>query len=491
MIAKMTIEAKGKIFLIALTFLVVSFTGYSSQTNAQTKDPSDSATNGYHIRNYSWKGRKGRVTYPSNMENGKRYPLVIILRGYGFGYDEYKYLQKHLARNGFITASVDVVAGDLAEYNVKLHKNAADEAWDFVADFLFNNWSRSNQINPQSIAIVGHSQGGTTARYLAHKLSPFKPFINVRSVVAMAPSDMLNQDFLSGDQTTGFLQLYGTADGDTSPYTVFEQYDNAGTNGSQSAFNSVDFYKAVKLISGASHLGYSDRQGPWAIGPNTDDQRDLVKGYILAFLSAHNRSNWTWHDSHIQGEAVAGDWSAAVYTSFRGLHRFVIDNFDNEGLYRTSNVYFAMEGSADVPHDTGVLYAFNNQFTRNITWAIPNGKRDVRGFKYLSLRISQFSDQEINDLFVRIRNGTTWSQKIRLTDHGEIPKPISMDEDGSVHPMATIRIPLENFGPHNDVNNVRIQFEGDANGKVISIDDLEFSDLNWFVFPFQPFSLKE
>jgi Chlorophyllase enzyme len=459
-----------------------------SSTAALASDPSTVSTYGYCFYNYNWDGVGARVYHPSNGGCAASVfsPLVVILHAAGvsppYAHTDYDYLQRHLARNGFISVSLDLVADSIGAGD---QEDAAELAWSLVEEHLWSNWPKSVYIDPDSVALIGHSRGGSTVRYLARELAG-DPLFRVRSVISLAPSSD-EGPFLTGQDTIATLQIYGTADGDTSPHATYRHFDGAGDNGPQNdpAWNDEVVYKAVKLAGSASHTGYSDQ--------GSVDQQDMVKGYVLAFLKAHNADDVTWYEDYIRGDAVPADWAEPVFTSYSdGFYRRVIDNFDDGFLAgttiggavstwsATASVLDLSDAAADV-HSTHALWTWGAGDGSHVTWTIPASKRNASLFKWLSLRIGQTSGAPATGLRMQIRNGAVWSPEIALTDHGQLAQPtwmcfLGLPPCADYEHMATIRIPLDAFGAHNDVQFVRLRFRGDAFPDTFILDNLEFSE---------------
>ena len=447
-------------------------------------DPAFAATSGWCFGNYSWNGTKARIYHPSNggCSQSVYSPLVILLHAKGtmdpYDHTEYHYLQRHLARNGFISVSVEVADQD--------PDDAAITALDFVDDFVLSHWKKRVYIDHSSVGLVGHSRGGAAMRFLAQTLESH-PTLQVKSVVALAPASQ--GPFLKGGQTIGYLHIYGTNDGDTSPADTYRHYDRSGDDGPQldPVWNGDVLYKAVKLMVGASHRGYSDK--------GAAVQNDAVKGYVLAFLAAHNKRDATWYEGYIRGCEVPGGRADPVYTSYSdGFYRRVIDNFDDGSVANSTiggvtatSLATAQVIDAPFPHSTKALWMWGQSTNGLVTWTIPEGKRNASAFEWLSVRGAQLSGAPANDLRIQIRNGVTWSPEVRLTDHGLMPQPIGMCyamQGGGCLPsdlqveshLATIRVPLSAFGPHDDVQNVRFLFRGDSVPDAFLVDNLEFSE---------------
>jgi hypothetical protein len=216
----------------------------------------------------------------------------------------------------------------------------------------------------------------------------------------------------------------------------------------------------------------------------------LVKGYVLAFLAAHNRNDVTWYEDYIRGPERPGGWIEPVFTSYSdGFYRRVIDNFD-DGLTSGTTIGGEIATSlatasvidAGYPHDTYALWMWGSSTNGVVNFTIPSGKRNADNFKWLSLRIAQWTGAPSNDLRIQIRNGVTWSPELRLTDSGPIPQPTGMCYAGNdpcpiiTKHMATIRVPLADFGAHNNVEIVSLRFRGDSVVDTFVVDNLEFSE---------------
>jgi hypothetical protein len=454
--------------------------------HALASDPSGVGTHGVCRYNYNWNGTRARVYHPANSgscSSSVYGPLVVILHATGYDHLDYETIQHHLARNGFTSASIDVLADGTAPAD---HQAAADTAWTFVDDFLLTAWSKRFYVDPTSVALIGHSRGGDTVRYLADMLAG-DPVAQVKAVVSLAPSSSSGL-FLDGMQTVATLDMWGTIDGDVSYGGAIHHFDRSGSEGSQldPTWDDQVTYKSLKLVHQLPHQGYSD--GFAGV--------DTVKGYVLAFLKAHNHGDVTWYEDYIRGDAVPDGWPHPVFSSYSdGFLRRVIDNFDdgsalNSTIGGVTATFKATMSVLDLGanpgtymHDTEALWMWGTGDGSLVTWTIPAGKRDASSFEWLSLRIAQTSGAPANDLRIQLRNGLTWSPELRLTDYGAIPQPTKVCAGICVtrSHLATIRVPLAAFGAHDDVQHVRFVFRGDSFPDTFVIDNLELSE--WILKP--------
>jgi hypothetical protein len=452
-------------------------------------DPAAAVAGGWCNNNVVWNGTTARVYYPSSggCDSSVFSPLVVVMRGAGFSHLDYHYLLRHLARNGYIGVSIDAVPESLT---VAGYQAAADKAWAFVTDFMWTAWSKRFFIDPSRVALIGHSRGGEAVKFLADDLAG-DPLFQVRSVIALAPTNQ-HHVALTGNSTVSAMVLVGGSDADTTTDRAYSTHDEASSDGSQSdpAVNPAVLYRAMKLLSGGSHAGFATEAA----------QSSVTQGYVLAFLHAHLRNDVTYYEDYVRGDAVPAAWPLPVTTQYSdGFLRRVIDNFDDGTLANPtiggsigqslgSGGVIDLDPSPDTPHHTHALRYTPPANGSGFVWGIPPGKTDVTLFKYLSLRVGQLAGVPTDDLRVRIVNSGVSSPSIRLTDHGVLAQPVAMclapvpafpgacASIATQAHMGTIRVPLDAFGPHDNVTTVHLTAASEAIDGEFLIDNLELSE---------------
>lgn len=466
----------------------------SEAAQAVVSDPSSVVTTGYCVSTYTWNGTTARVYWPANGGCSATFdsPLVVLLHGATYAYTDYPLLLRHLARNGFIAATVDVLAADDFPQD---HVDAAEEAWTFVEDFLLSNWSLRDNIDQSSIALVGHSRGGATVRFLADKLSTERPNA-VKSVVSLAPTGDDNE-LMTGVDTEGFLTLHDSLDHDVNARNVYKHHDRSGDDGPQfdPVWDNDVLYRSMKLLEGGSHEGFSNRTHP---AGTVIPQHLVTQGYVLAFLKKHNAGDATWYEDYIRGDAVPGSWGWSIISQYSdGWARRVIDHFEDGALSNstigdavstngtvTASVIDLSVAPAVYVHKTRALHVAPDSEGSSVQWAIPSGKRNALALEWLSFRIGQVSGAAADDVFVQIRNGSTWSAEVAVSAHGTIAQPIGFcvqvfggcNGTEMLRTMGTVRVPLSALGDHDDVTAVRVKFRGDTLSASYVLDNLEFSE---------------
>lgn len=423
-------------------------------------------------------------------------PFVVILRGNGFDYRDYDYLQDHLARNGMLSASINKVAAGESAADHQAVADAAEGYFTsacFQANFL-DNFPTAEAVDFERTALIGHSRGGESVRYLADNLSTHPDF-NVRGVVSMAPTRATGAT-LYGNETPAYMLLYGTHDQDVEPDAAFGSHDLAGWNeGSTPTIWDLD--RSMKLFIGGFHGGFAD----YGVGL-FPVQWEVTQGYVNAFLRAWLLGDWQFYDGYVRGDQVPGTWDNGISSQYSSsTARRVIDNFQDlnvspntlGGAVTTFGIdqVEALDATAlaETSHAGRLLRFTPGQDNAYVAWDIPVGQRNANGYLYLSLRLGMLEGSGPLSGRLWIKNGNNYAW-VDLADYGGVPEPTAMCTESAALScitfedqgyMRTLRVPLSAFGPHNDVRTVYLQFLSGAVGDDFMVDNVEFSHAFVFV----------
>jgi pimeloyl-ACP methyl ester carboxylesterase len=488
----------GKSTLCALTWtlLLCSTLGcddpeLDGETEQEFRVASDPALAGSHVACVDageFGGRDVVIRYPMGgncLSTLPDSPIVLLLHGNTFAYTDYAYLLDHLAENGFIAVSANI----LADETPNAHDGHTAAAADAVAllDDLRASWAFGDAIDPTNLAIIGHSRGGMTAAYLAHELEGGGDPWTVRAIVKLAGK--ANGAWpIDGSSSTGLLLLQGSYDTDQQARTGFENYDLSGTEGPADGL-----YKAMKLLEAGNHSGFSSKFG-------TFDQAHVAKGYVLAFLAAHLLGDWTWYQDYIRDDEVPWGWGSRIATQYSdGYLRKVVDNFEDQTLANPTIALGALSktlsttasvidvaGSFAIQGDTWALQASGSTMGDYVQWTFPGFNGNL--YKWLSLRIGQVDGAASSSVSVQIRNAGVWQPTVSLSGYGPIETPMLMcpksnsgctygSWEAEAH-MGSIRVPLTDLGSRNSIDGVRLVFTSKALNRTYVLDNLEFAGMS-------------
>ncbi|HEV8579201.1 MAG TPA: hypothetical protein VGX68_08965 [Thermoanaerobaculia bacterium] len=469
----------------------------------------------------------GKVRFPSatcsytdGPPSGR--PILVFAHGNDMTYTDHDYLMAHLARNGFVTASIE---------NSGSNEERASQMISYL-NGMHTFWGWRTRLS-DDVAFAGHSRGGeaavTAARLLAETPALGAEPYDVEAVISIAPTDGgggLEDDpreTLTGAATDGFLGLYGSQDIDvhgspafdgspTEPQaTVFAIYDRAGSEGSSEGFvfTGTHVDKAFVFIYGFAHRDFLDE------GLGSSDGRNVAKAYFNAFLrwKVFGQTSYRgFFDGSWRPESLA---SLELFQQLSAGQRRIVDNFENGDLevnamgsavttsvdgiltFMEDELFHLVQSS---PHDTGGLRV-TWVAPSWVRWSIPNSAplgvgplRDVSGYTYLSLRAAQVylntynTEGEDQDFQVRLYTGAGYSAKVPVSLHGRVPYPdpficnsvfycgIGVPTDYTKSAMTTIRIPLSAFtgADLTDVRYVYLYFDLPEHPQgSITVDSLE------------------
>ena len=287
--------------------IITETVDYSGFDSMDERGFSDKITEFFSDYDFAETPVKGQIWYPEGMTD---LPVFFFVHGNHDSdvpsYLGYEYLGEYLASNGYVVVSVDEnIINELGEGNDK----RAILLLDNMKAVLESNEDPDSPIcgiiDPDRIAIGGHSRGGEMApvAYLFNDLDrypedgniSFDYHFNISSIVAIAPCvDQYRPVRRSVEiSDVDYLLIHGSNDQDVSSMMGEKQYNNI-------SFSEEDGYhfKTSVYILGANHGQFNSLWGRYDMAGATNgylntnhfideaDQKLIAKAYIRAFLDA-------------------------------------------------------------------------------------------------------------------------------------------------------------------------------------------------------------
>ena len=293
----------------------VDFTKFDSYKN---RNPFQKFTELFKDYDFKKTPMKGKIWYPKGQ---KKCPALFFVHGNHIAsipsYLGYEYLGEYLASNGYVVVSVDEnIINCLEEGNDKRAILFLDNMKTLLAENKNEDSPINGLIDPDRIAIGGHSRGGEMAAtaYLFNDLDvypedgnvKFNYHFNISSIVAIAPC--VDQYMPVGHSVrisdVNYLLLHGSNDQDVSVDMGEKQYNNVTFSGDREG----DYLKSSVYILGANHGQFNSLWGRYDLEGATNgyintnnfidesDQKLIAKAYIRTFLDTTLRLNNTYRE---------------------------------------------------------------------------------------------------------------------------------------------------------------------------------------------------
>ncbi len=435
------------------------------------------------------------------------YPLVMVVHGNGHSYTSYDPLLEHLARNGFIAASIHLNTGmrGLGRANVAF-------AHLPVLQAMFGAKLQNN------IGLMGHSRGGEGVVKAARLNQTGALGHNINALMSLAPTDQYGSESLGGAWATPYFVLYGSRDGDidggiwTSGYTVpqtgFALWDRASGADKTMVFVHLATHNGFMTTNYDAEFGDAGSVAPPA------DQRKVTIAYANAFFRQHLKAEPQWNGM------FAGDWRPAsvaatgldLYAQYATTGTQEVDDFESGAGWTSSSSGgtvsqsglpavpqegklhdHAMAAGLDdrSPHDRKGMLIRWDSLGDEVVFSVPAAGQDVSGFAALSVRIAQVEASasnpanQLQNLRIALQDGGGTERAVRAGHFRDIPYPDQRSNPATrKSAMTTIRIPLTAYtikaagAPQvdlTDVTSVKLRFTEKPTGE-IDIDDVAFTD---------------
>jgi hypothetical protein len=465
--------------------------------------------------------KKGVVFFPADIAGATTasqvstvsasYPLIVVVHGNsGFtnSYQGYNYLLEHLAKNGFIAASIHMNPGMeiLGRCEVTLAHIAALK-------------SKFGSTVANNIGLMGHSRGAE-AVYIVPRFNHDRALGHaINAVIPLAPTNFHPAESLNGAWSTPLNVMYGSMDGDVSGVTFngFQLYDRAaGSN------------KGMVFIYGACHdrfnsvWGDTDITAPWSSLTAADvpkiisaaAHQKIARGYMTAFFLEKLQGK-TEYESVTKGEWIPAEVKAAdggtikLFIQYQDTNHLVLDDFEgphSATSWQTSAIGGSVNDSgtlvvppsentlhaldAQSPHQTAGLLLKWNGLADVLKFDIPPANQNVSAFTAISFRVSQKTASASNPVNMEQNMRLTFtdtagsSRKVRVSRFNIIPFPHQRGISSlTKSAMCTVRIPLSSYTIQvintqrvdlTQLASISFEFSVNTTGE-IEIDSLEFT----------------
>ena len=462
----------------------------------------------------------GRIWYP---EGEKNCPVLFIAHGNHVvtvdSYLGYAYLGEYLASWGYVVVSVDHNACNMLSGE---NDGRAILLLEHIGQVLeYNETQLAGLIDPERIALAGHSRGGemvaTAAlfndydRYPENGVTAFDYHYNIRSLIAIAPTE---GQYEPGDHSVeltdiNYLLLYGSNDQDVSNYQGMNQYENIHFTG------EGEYIKSALWIAGANHGQFNslwqdeDRLPPASWLLNTEDfltmeqQQTVAKRMIRAFLDVTLREDRSQLPLLTDWSSCASQLPPTVYRQCYETSTFqVLADFEEDSDLESgscADVTLAGEHLSLWAEEQTTYYSGGTLDSHSVrlrsysdsgAYILTLSETDLTG-KSVQFDISDYDSDRVErgnysplDCTVELTDARGRTAQASLSDFAVVypPFPVRLskldhlfDTERFQYPFATVSIPASAFQGEADLTEVTsITFCLDG-GSHIRLDNIGIS----------------
>ena len=297
----------------------------------------------------------GRIWYPCD---GVSCPVLFIVHGnHAFDVQShlgYSYLGEYLASNGYVVVSVDenilnCMSGENDARAVLLLENIRA----LLKENISEDSALYNRINPDRIAVAGHSRGGEmiTDAFLFSKSRkcPDNGNINydydfdIKALIAIAPTSdqYMPGGFSARPENVNYLLIQGGWDQDVSRFMGEKQYNNIVFD-DDAATKQI---KASVYILNANHGQFNSMWGRYDLSGASEgflntaplldetEQQLIAKAYIRTFLDMTLLGDDRFAALLVNNDAFAQALPKTVYvTNYQDNGFVMLNDFESEGV---------------------------------------------------------------------------------------------------------------------------------------------------------------
>ena len=481
------------------------------ETTQNYVDVTDDYSNPWHVP------LKASVHFPADIAGATspgqisvaqpNYPLIVIVHGNSSAltsYLGYEYLLDHLAKNGFIAASIHMLPGETGTDRARVLQRHLQILFGLFGATVANN-----------VGIMGHSRGGE-AVVIATRLNQQEAWgYNINAVVSLAPTNQYTYEQFGGAWAKPYLVIYGSLDGDLGGIgdTGFELYDHASGMNKSMVFVYRACHDRFNTVWGDGDFYFGEMTtGDQAAVLSALSHQKIALGYMTAFYRQYllGQAQWAgiFRGEWVPAAVQSSDPAMKIYVQYEDVVVRTVDDFEGAhsptswqtstlggavtqaGLPATPQENDLRTMDAHSPHLTaGLLLQWDNT-TDSLSYAIPTGQQDVSGYQAVSFRVTQRVNSASNpagqpqDFRLTLFDGGGHSRAIRISKLAEIPYPYVRGYDYyTKSAMCTIRIPLAAYTIHclnvdqvdlHNITTLLFEFAEKTTGEV-GIDSIQFT----------------
>ncbi|MDQ3037420.1 MAG: alpha/beta hydrolase fold domain-containing protein, partial [Myxococcota bacterium] len=233
------------------------------------------------------------VAFVPMLPAGARGPLVILKHGFQLATANYATTAAHIASHGFVVIGVDTGGGAFGG------PTNADERDASIAaiDWALSSAPFAARVDPERIAVMGHSRGGKVAVMIAAADARVGAALLLDPVNGCGPGASYSADCpdVTSDALAGALTIPVGVMGETNSATGGFMPCAPAEQNYQTIYDALDrsSWAVAWTFTGADHMDFTDDGGGFAgsfcaDGPGDDAMiRAQVRALAVAFLRRH------------------------------------------------------------------------------------------------------------------------------------------------------------------------------------------------------------
>lgn len=455
----------------------------------------------------------GRAWVP---EGEGTFPIVLMVHGNHtmeyFSTGGYDYIGELLASRGFIAISVDEDFINYSNVYGIPNDNYDLRAWMFLQHLAslqdMNEDPESlfyDKIDFEQVALVGHSRGGQAALMAADYTSFFSDEnlldrmndVDIKAVVAIAPTDKSIDGKKPHIHNTSYLLLHGANDADLYNFRGDQQFYRTTFD------DDYDGFKTTLYIEGANHTqfntdwGRTDLSLPRGIFLShrqtmaPEDQRQIAKVYMSAFFESvfHGQSSY---EKLFQDHRYGKDWlpDTTLVNKYHHASYAPMVTFNAQEMADESNANGFTTFETETPKDrignNRPADALRLEWDSNASYTVDVTNNHLMESNSIVLTMANVDGETeaelIPDIQVELETTDGESAQLPLDDFMSLPPVIKTDytylglldnlfRDGkyeqSWEPIfQTFEIPIDSFGVKGTINKITLHFQSRP-GKIL------------------------